>query len=107
MQTIPTEQGREIVSEGWGTIANKHLFRHIVDHEKAWDERENLMRQMDPKMKNTVVEQRGLKKKMDEENDYYQHILSIRERMAQTEETGWKEDHERDEGGKFTWINSK
>lgn len=107
MQAIHEEQGRRVVSDGWGTIGNKHLFKRILEHEKAWDEREDLIRQMDPKMKNTKVEQTAMQKRMTEENDYYQHILSIRTRMAETESTGWKEDHERDEGGKFTWINSQ
>lgn len=107
MQAVHEEQGRRVVSDGWGTIGNKHLFKRILEHEKAWDEREDLLRQMDPKMKNTKVEQTAMQKRMSEENDYYQHILSIRTRMAETESTGWKEDHERDEGGKFTWINSQ
>lgn len=107
MQTIPTEQGRSVNSDGWGTIGNKHLFKFIVERETAWDQREKLMREMDPKMRNTTVEQSILKKRMDIDNDYYERILASREALAMNEETGWREDHERDEGGKFTWINSK
>jgi hypothetical protein len=107
MQAIVEEQGRQVSSEGWGTIANKHLFKRIIEQEKAWDDRESLIREMDPKMRNTKVEQNQLSKRMAEENDYYERILSIRTRLAETESTQWKEDHERDEGGKFTWINSQ
>lgn len=104
MQTIQTEQGREKHSDGWGSRGNKQLFKFILECEAAWDEREKLMRDMDPKMKNTVVEQSQLKKRMDKDNDYYERILANRESLAKKENTNWQEDHERDEGGKFTWI---
>jgi len=107
MQSIPTEQGRSVNEDGWGTIGNKQLFKFIVEQETAWDQRESLIREMDPKMKNTKVEQKGLKQRMDIDNDYYDRILASREALARNEFTGWREDHERDEGGKFTWINSK
>jgi hypothetical protein len=101
------EQGREKDSEGWGTIGNKQLFKWIVEQEKAWEEREGLIREMDPKMKNTIVEQNVLKKRMAVDNDYYEFILSKREAQSNSEDTRWQEDHERDEGGKFTWIASQ
>jgi hypothetical protein len=107
MQAIATEQGRSVDNEGWGTIGNKHLFKFIVERETAWDQRELLIREMDPKIKNTKVEQAFLKQQMSIDNDYYEKILASREALARNEYTGWREDHERDEGGKFTWINSK
>lgn len=107
MTSIVDEQGREKDAEGWGTRGNKQLFKWIVERERAWDEREALMRDMDPKMKNTVVEQAVLKKRMAIDNDYYENMLAKREALAQTEDTRWQEDHERDEGGMFTWIASK
>lgn len=107
MQSIQVTEGRSVDSEGWGTKGNKQLYKWIIEKEEAWDVREGLMREMDPKMRNTVVEQHVLKKKMAIENDYYETLLAKREALASTEDTRWQEDHERDEGGKFTWIASK
>lgn len=107
MTSILDVEGRSKDSEGWGTKGNKQLYKWIIEQETAWDDREALMRDMDPKMKNTVVEQSILKKRMAIDNDYYTNLLAKREALASTEDTRWQEDHERDEGGKFTWIASK
>jgi len=106
MELIPTTQGHSTAIDGWGSRSNKHLFDWIVFHETVWDQREDLMRDMDPKMRNLIVEQRRLKLQRQEQLDFFQHMTDIRETVARTYNTGWKEDVERDEGGRFTWLKN-
>jgi len=62
---------------------------------------------MDPKMKNPLVEQRKKIKELESTTDYYDRISNIRATVAANNNTGWREDVERDEGGKFTWLRSQ
>ena len=105
MEPLPPPQGHSTPIDGWGYKSNKHLYDFINDHANLWDARENVMREMDPKMKNTSVEQNKYKRDIEFATDFYDRMVETRAKIAATHDTGWKEDVERDEGGKFTTLN--
>lgn len=107
MESQPEIQGHSTAINGWGSVSNKHLFDWIVEHETAWDTRESVIRQMDPKMKNVSVEQKAFKRERESATDFFERMSSIRNTTASLHNTGWREDVERDEGGRFSRLNSQ
>lgn len=82
----------------WGFASNRHLYEFMRDHTEDWNTRENFVRDMDPVIRNSVVERNKYEKKREEIVDYYSETMRRRDDVAAREKTTWDEDVERDEG---------
>lgn len=91
-------ENRPVPQNGWGFVTNKHLFEFLQEHQESWDQREQFIRSQDPKIKNTIVERKKYEKAQGEIVDYYDEVMKRRDDLAIREETGWRQDVERDEG---------
>ena len=82
----------------WGFISNKRLFEFLEEHQNIWDEREKVCREVDPIIRNTIIERRKYELQKENTLDYYNEIMHDRMQVAKREETGWRIDVQRDEG---------
>jgi hypothetical protein len=82
----------------WGFASNRHLYEFMQDHSADWNKREDFVREMDPVIRNTIVERKKYEKKREEIVDYFSEVTRRREDVSTREKTTWDEDVERDEG---------
>jgi hypothetical protein len=98
-------EGRRVPVNGFGYISNKHLYDFMQDHQAIWDQREEFVRDMNPIIRNTIVERKRYESKREEIIDYYNEVQKSREQVAQRENTNWRQDVERDEGMVLDRLN--
>jgi len=77
----------------------------MQDHQAIWDQREEFVRDMNPIIRNTIVERKRYESKREEIIDYYNEVQKSREQVAQRENTNWRQDVERDEGMVLDRLN--
>lgn len=98
-------EGRRVPVNGFGYVSNKHLYDFMQDHQAIWDQREEFVRDMNPIIRNTIVERKQYEAKREEIIDYYNEVQKSREQVAQRENTNWRQDVERDEGMVLDRLN--
>jgi hypothetical protein len=96
--SIPIQsQGHNTAINGFGFASNKHLNDWILFHKQSYDDRQKMLTEMDPKIRDTkpyLVE----KERVDAVTyDEYERILEIRMATSDNFTVGFKRDPYREE----------
>lgn len=94
------DQGRPSLVNGFGYVTNKHQHDWNMFHRIAWNQRQALLTDMDPKMRDPKVmldERSAFERDADNFDQPREREMEKRAAIAINYETGWRRDVQREE----------